>query len=145
MLHLAVLIANPRREIPASELVSGLASLGGDTGVGQQALDPQAVRAYRSRLKQLNAELDELEAGSSPADQAASLRAERDWVIAQLATAAGIGGRTRLLPDEGERARVAVGKAIRRALARITEADAEIGDHLRERLHTGKRCSYWPG
>ncbi len=145
MLHLAVLIANPRREIPASELVSGLASLGGDSGVGQPALDPHAVRAYRSRLKQLDAELDELEAGGSPADQAVSLRAEREWVVAQLATAAGLGGRSRLFPDESERARVAVGKAIRRALTRITEADPDIGDHLRERVHTGKRCSYWPG
>ncbi|HTZ90862.1 MAG TPA: hypothetical protein VMB74_00590 [Streptosporangiaceae bacterium] len=144
MLHLAVLIANPRREIPASELVSGLASLGGDGGT-QPALDPQAVRAYRSRLKQLDGELGELEASGSQADQAVSLSAERDWVVAQLANAAGLGGRTRPFPDEGERARVAVGKAIRRALTRITEADAEIGDHLRQRVHTGKRCSYWPG
>ncbi len=44
-----------------------------------------------------------------------------------------------------ERARVAVGKAIRRALARITDADAVIGEHLRQTVHTGARCSYWPG
>jgi hypothetical protein len=37
-----------------------------------------------------------------------------------------------------------VGKAIRRALARITEADAVIGEHLRQTVHTGVRCSYWP-
>ncbi|HUB39872.1 MAG TPA: hypothetical protein VMA72_13545 [Streptosporangiaceae bacterium] len=146
MLHLAVLIANPRREIPAADLVSGLAALrgGGDSGAGQPALDPQAVSAYRRRLKQLNAAIDELEAGDA-ADQAASLRVERDWIMAQLANAAGLSGRTRFFSDEGERARVAVGKAIRRALARITEADADIGDHLRQRVHTGKRCSYWPG
>jgi len=47
--------------------------------------------------------------------------------------------------DQGERARVAVGKAIRRSLARITEADPIIGDHLRQTVHTGVRCSYWPG
>jgi hypothetical protein len=38
-----------------------------------------------------------------------------------------------------------VGKAIRRALARITEADPVIGEHLRQAVHTGVRCSYWPG
>jgi hypothetical protein len=38
-----------------------------------------------------------------------------------------------------------VGKAIRRALARITEADGVIGEHLRQTVHTGVRCSYWPG
>lgn len=146
MLHLAVLVANPRREIPASDLVSGLAALrgSGDSGAGQPALDPQAVSAYRRRLKQLNAAIDELDAGDA-ADQAAGLRVERDWITAQLANAAGLSGRTRFFSDEGERARLAVGKAIRRALARISEADADIGDHLRQRVHTGKRCSYWPG
>ena len=48
-------------------------------------------------------------------------------------------------PDQGERARVAVGKAIRRALARITETDPILGEHLRQTVHTGVRCSYWPG
>jgi len=144
MLHLAVLIANPRREIPASDLVSGLASLrGGDGGAGQPALDAQAVSAYRSRLTQLDAEIAELEANDA-ADQATSLRVERDWIIAQLAAAAGLGGRPRVFSGEGERARVAVGKAIRRALDRITEADASIGEHLRQRVQTGKRCCYWP-
>ena len=82
LVHLAVLIANPRQEIQAADLVAGLA---------------------------------------------------------------GLGGRTRTFPDQPERARVAVGKAIRRALARITAADAVIGEHLRQTVHTGVRCSYWPG
>ena len=30
-------------------------------------------------------------------------------------------------------------------LARITDADAVIGEHLRQTVHTGVRCSYWPG
>ena len=94
LVHLAVLIANPRQEIQAADLVA---------------------------------------------------RAERDWLVAQLSSAAGFGGRTRAFPDQPERARVAVGKAIRRALARIAEADAVIGEHLRQTVHTGVRCSYWPG
>jgi hypothetical protein len=47
-------------------------------------------------------------------------------------------------PDEGERARVAVGKAIRRAIQGVTEADTVIGDHLRRTVRTGTWCSYWP-
>jgi hypothetical protein len=39
---------------------------------------------------------------------------------------------------------VAVGKAIRRALVRIAEADPVIGEHLRQTVRTGVRCSYWP-
>ncbi|HLM87592.1 MAG TPA: hypothetical protein VK284_00990 [Streptosporangiaceae bacterium] len=83
-------------------------------------------------------------ASSSDAGRDAA-RAERDWLLAQLAGAAVFGGHVRSFPDQGERARVAVGKAIRRALARITEADAILGDHLRQTVHTGARCSYWPG
>ena len=157
MVHLAVLIANPRQEIQAADLVAGLARLSGASGVSGSAsggagpahpvLDHEAIAEYRNRLKRLDAEIGELEPGEDPAR--ASLlgraRAERDWLIAQLSSAAGLAGRTRAFSDEPERARVAVGKAIRRALARITEADAVIGEHLRQTVHTGARCFYWPG
>jgi hypothetical protein len=147
MIHLAVLIANPRREIQAADLVAGLAALSGGISVGGAAhpvLDREAIGDYRNRLDRLDAEIDQLESGGDPV-RAASARTERDWLTAQLASAAGLGGRTRSFPDQGERARVAVGKAIRRALGRITEADGFIGEHLRETVHTGVRCSYWPG
>jgi hypothetical protein len=145
MLHLAVLIGNPRQEITAADLVAGLAAVAGRSaasGVGQPVLDGEAIASYRSRLRRLDTELDQLTPGSA-ADRAA--RAEWEWLAAQLARAAGLGGRPRSFPDDGERARVAVGKAIRRALARITAADAVIGEHLRQSVRTGTRCSYWPG
>ena len=94
---------------------------------GQPVLDAAAVADYRGRLRVLDAELDELTPGSE-AERGA--RAERDWLVAQLASAAGLSGRPRSFPDDSERARVAVGKAIRRALTRITAADAVIGEHL---------------
>ena len=141
MTHLAVLLANPRREILAAELAAGLSALGaaGEGGPAYPVLDQAAITEYRNRLKRLDAELDQREPGDEEA------RAERDWLVAQLASAAGFGGRVRSFPDQGERARVAVGKAIRRALARISEADPIHGDHLRQTVHTGVRCSYWPG
>jgi hypothetical protein len=147
MLHLAVLIANPRQEIQAADLVAGLAvltSVTGDAGATQPVLDHEAIGKYRNRLKRLDDEIEQLESGDD-LDPAARARAERDWLVAQLASAAGFSGRTRSFPDQGERARVAVGKAIRRALVRITEADAIIGEHLRQTVRTGVRCSYWPG
>ncbi len=146
MLHLAVLIANPRQEIQAADLVAGLAVLSGAYGGGaavQPILDHEAMAEYRSRLKRLDTEIDALESGDDH-DRAVRAHAERDWLVAELASAAGLGGRPRSFPDQGERARVAAGKAIRRALVRITEADAVIGEHLRQTVHTGVRCSYWP-
>lgn len=148
MTHLAVLIANPGREILATDLVAGLAGLAAlaaaDGETAHPVLDSKAVASYRERLGQLGAELDQLEPGDDPG-RAASARAEREWLTAQLAGATGLHGRARSFPDQGERARVAVGKAIRRALARVTEADAVVGEHLLETVRTGLRCSYWPG
>jgi hypothetical protein len=145
MAHLAVLVANPRQEILAADLAAGLTALtaAGD-GTAQPVLDQAAIAGYRDRLRRLDAELGQLEPGDD-GDRGALVRAERDWLIAQLAGASGLSGRVRSFPDQGERARVAVGKAIRRALVRITEADAALGDHLRQTVHTGVRCSYWPG
>jgi len=143
MLHLAVLIGNPRQEIPAADLAAGVAAVAGvAAGSGQPVLDAEAVTGYRARLRRLDARLDELTPGSD-ADRAA--RTERDWLVAQLASAAGLGGRPRSFPDDSERARVAVGKAIRRALTRIAAADEAIGEHLQRAVRTGARCSYWPG
>ncbi len=72
------------------------------------------------------------------------MRAERDWVLGELAGATGLAGRTRRFPDEAERARIAVGKAIRRTLARVHEADPVVGEHLRDTVRTGMLCSYRP-
>lgn len=144
MFHLAVLIANPGREIPAMELVAGLDALTAGayraTGSGQEVLDREAVRSYQRRLTALGTEIE----SGGGSERAAAARAERDWLTAELARASGIGGRTRAFPDAAERARIAVGKAIRRALQRIADADAAIGDHLRQAVHTGVRCCYRP-
>jgi hypothetical protein len=147
LLHLAVLIANPRQEIPAIDLVAGVeaAAVGitRDTGSAQPVLDRTAIREYRHRLSQLPGEIGELEARED-APRAARARAEREWLIAALSSASAIGDRTRRFTDDPERARIAVGKAIRRAITRITGADTVIGESLRGRIHTGIRCSYWP-
>jgi hypothetical protein len=146
MAHLAVLIANPRRDIQAVDLVAGLAALSSaasDLGTAHPVLDRDAIGEYKNRLDRLDAEIDQLESTGSV--RAASARDEREWLTAELASAAGFGGRTRSFPDQPERARVAVGKAIRRALVRITEAEPVIGQHLGQAVRTGVRCSYWPG
>ena len=143
LLHLAVLIANPRQEIPAIDLVSGVKALGSDNGSAQPVLDRTAISQYRHRVSLLRTQIEELEARNDTG-RAADARAERDWLLAALSTASGIGDRTRRFTDHPERARIAVGKAIRRAISRIAEEDAIIGENLRNRIHTGIRCSYWP-
>ncbi|MEU0034197.1 hypothetical protein [Streptomyces sp. NPDC006333] len=147
MLHLVVLIANPRQEIRAVDLVAGLTALDGaverTAPSGQRALDRVATQEYRSRLTRLRLELDEFGAAGDH-ERAAATQAEHDWLVGQLAGATGLGGRARRFPEGEERSRVAVSKAVRRALDRIAAADPVIGEHLRHAVHTGVRCSYWP-
>ncbi|GIH94646.1 hypothetical protein ACFFMN_03010 [Planobispora siamensis] len=155
MRHLAILIANPGREIRAVDLVTGPCppgegpavpdgeAPGDEAASAQPLLDEQARLAYRERLSHLEAEIEESES-LDDAGRAEALRAERDWLLAELTAATGLGGRARRFTDDQERARIAVGKAIRRALARITASDPMIGEELRATVHTGLRCSYHP-
>ncbi|OLB65502.1 MAG: hypothetical protein AUI10_06380 [Actinobacteria bacterium 13_2_20CM_2_72_6] len=145
--HLAVLIANPGREVDAVELAAGPAALDkarGGSMSSQPVLDREAIRRYKSRLAELHREIDELDAGADRDGRAVGARTERDWLAAELAATNGLGHRTRGFPTNEERARIAVGKAIRRAVAYITEADRVIGEHLHHGLRTGTRCSYLP-
>lgn len=145
MRYLAALLANPGREIPAAVLAAGPGNL--ETAVVRSApqpvLDDLAKRNYKQRLSQLQADIDELESVNE-LERAAILRAERDWLIGELAAAAGLGGRPRQFPGNEERARISVGKAIRRAVKRITDADPVIGNELNATVHTGRRCCYRP-
>jgi hypothetical protein len=147
MLHLAVLTANPGAEIPSIELVAGVEALGRgaatDAGSAQALLDETAARSYRRRA----AELDEaIDVAGHRGDTAAlaAMEQERDWVLGQLGAGTGLGGRRRAFADDDERARLAVGRAIRRAVDRIDRADPVIGAHLRACVHSGMRCWYRP-
>ncbi len=113
------------------------------TPAGPARPGPQAIAEYRKRLRPARRR-DRRAGVRGSSRSAARAHAERDWLAAQLTSAAGLAGRTRSFPDDGERARVAVSKAIRRALTRITDADPVIGEHLRQAVRTGTRCSYWP-
>jgi hypothetical protein len=151
--YLAVLLANPGREIHSLDLVttgirspvvarteSELATAHGPRDAGP-VLDDQAKRAYRERIQELEAELDEAEDWHDP-ERAARARHELDFLIHELAAATGLAGRDRRLGSDAERARVNVTRAIRSALARIREHDPELGRHLDQSVRTGIFCSY---
>ncbi|GAA2119424.1 hypothetical protein GCM10009727_03240 [Actinomadura napierensis] len=141
--YLAVLMANPGQEMPAAELAAGHGGQApaDSATVGQPLLDDAAKRQYRQRLADLQDHADRSDLAGDP-DRAAELRRERDWLIAELASATGLGGRARRFADNDERARIAVGKAIRRALDRVADADPVLGAELRARVRTGLRCCY---
>ncbi|WP_048876746.1 hypothetical protein, partial [Saccharomonospora saliphila] len=62
----------------------------------------------------------------------------------ELRAAAGLGGRTRRLGDEAERARKAVTARIRDTLRKLDARHPALAAHLRERISTGAHCRYDP-
>jgi hypothetical protein len=143
MTYLATLLANPGYELTAVELAAGPGPDAVAGGTAQPVLDQAATSHYRKWLATLEAELDEHEANND-AGRAARIRSERDWLLGELSAAAGLAGRVREFAGAEEKARIAVGKAIRRALAKIAAADEVIAGALRDGVHTGTRCCYRP-
>ena len=147
--YLAMLVERPGEEVAATELA--LAAVGRRPGsatgslaaarVSHPLLDDRATSEYQARVRELTRELDEHEQGGD-LGRAEQARAERDWLLSELVAATGLGGRVRMFADDGERARIAVTKAIRRSVARVTAADPVIGAELDKRVQTGKRCCF---
>ena len=140
---LAVLLAAPGREVAATELIAGVttAAAAGLAGLGADpVLDDRARTAYRTRLARLDEELAEADTHHD-IERSARLAAERDALIDELTSAAGLGGRPRRLGDVTERARTTVTARIRDAIGRIERVHPELGRHLRASIVTGARCS----
>jgi hypothetical protein len=136
---LATLLGAPGEQVHAVRLLGGRPPTGGADPV----LDDQARAAYRARLAELDAELDQADAAGDP-DRAGRARAEREALVAELSRAVGLGGRPRRLGDDTERARKAVSARISDAIARIERASPALGRHLRQSVATGTSCSYTP-
>jgi hypothetical protein len=75
---------------------------------------------------------------------AATASAERDFLVAELTRAVGLGGRDRRAASHAERARLNVTRAIRAAMANLTRANPALGAHLAATIRTGRYCSYTP-
>jgi hypothetical protein len=108
-----------------------------------EVLDETARRQYRERLADLMEEIEEAERWSDP-ERTARAVAERDALVEALSAATGLGGRSRRLGDEHERARKAVSARIRDAVERIATVHPELGRHLAATVSTGAWCSYSP-
>jgi hypothetical protein len=142
--YLRVLIERPGVDVAAAELAAAVTGAPAvtDSG-GGELIDRRALAAYRQRLAELDGELDE---ARSWADEArlARLRLEREALLTEVRAAAGPGGRRRRFGSAGERARVAVRKAIAAALDRIGQHDPALARLLRDTVHTGAACRYDP-
>jgi hypothetical protein len=142
LLYLHELIRRAGEEVPVVDLV---ARVYGHASVHQPDLgatiDDQARNAYRRRLGELDEEIHEAEDWND-SGRLELLTGERQALLAELASATGLGHTPRVNGSTSERARTAVRKAIVGALARIEKADPRMARHLQDHLHTGYVCRY---
>ncbi|MGV9311079.1 ATP-binding protein [Streptomyces sp. NPDC003691] len=146
LLDLRTLLTHAGRDIPAVRLLSpdGGAEVIAARGLGgDPVLDDEAKARYRARLEQLDDEIDRAAERGDTA-RAAEFTRERQALLDQLRTAAGLGGRTRRLGDEAERARKTVTARIRDTLRKLDSLHPELAAHLRDSITTGAHCSYRP-
>lgn len=127
--------ANPRPLQRAETLAEP-----GDVG---EVLDARARRQYKERVMALEHELEEAEVNADAA-KAERIRAERDFVIAELSAAYGLAGRVRRAEDPVERARWTVTKRVHTTLRNLNRLHPPLARHLQSSIKTGYFCSYFP-
>ncbi len=106
-------------------------------------MDDRARREYRTRIRELQGEIDDARAANDP-PRAERAEAELDALVQQLSAAFGLSGRARQSGSAVERARSTVTWRIRAAVKRLAEAHPELGRHLRNAVRTGTWCTYRP-
>jgi pimeloyl-ACP methyl ester carboxylesterase len=151
--YLARLLRDPDREFHVLDLLAGDAPHGGGparedglrpaTPDAGAVLDAPAKRAYRERIAELEAEIEEARRWND-LERTARVEGELDALNRELAGALGLGGRDRRAASDSERARASVSKAVRSAVRRLEDQHPELGRHLAVAVHTGTFCSYEP-
>ncbi|MCC3762417.1 AAA family ATPase [Glycomyces sp. TRM65418] len=139
------LIRQPHSDIAAVELLDPDAAVAADARLGgDDLLDAEARARYRDHLEALDEQIDTAAALGDDA-RAAVLDAERQALIDQLKAATGLGGRSRRLGDNAERARKSVTNRIRNTLKKIEAVHPALAAHLDRTVATGSTCAYRPG
>jgi hypothetical protein len=154
--YIARLIANPGREFHVLDLLAAETGVlrplvahpeaerrvqGGQAGL--PVLDETAKHAYRRRLAEIDEDIEDAERMNDP-ERAALAHADREYLVAELVSAIGLGGRGREVGASAERARTSVTRSIRYAIEQLGVHHPELAGHLDCCITTGTYCSYQP-
>lgn len=142
--HVLDLVAVESGTLPTGGVVdrdAGLVVTAGDEGL--PVLDDQAREAYRRRLQEVEADIEDATRDNDLGRIELAER-DRDYLVAELSRAVGLAGRHRAVGSSSERARTSITRALRYALARLTEHHPALGAHLEASVRTGTYCSYTP-
>lgn len=140
------LLGLPGSDVPAVQLLApeggSLVVAAGQLG-GDPVLDEEAKHRYREHLDRLDAEIDRA-AARGDTRQVEKYDRERQALLDELRTAAGLGGRPRRLGDQTERARKTVTARIRDTLRKLDALHPALAAHLKASVTTGTTCAYRP-
>jgi hypothetical protein len=137
---IARLLASPGTEVHVLELAGSPAR----SGRSGELADRSALNAYRQRLADLDAELDDATRDNDPVRRARS-EAERQALIDELGRVTGTRGHPRQFANHpAERARKAVSGRIRDAIRKLDPVLPELAAHLERTIVTGTYCRYRP-
>jgi hypothetical protein len=142
--YIARLLIEPNREIPAVTLLAARAGIDPlvASGTSGEVLDDQARREYGNRYRELQGDLQEARDDNDDG-RIAKLEVEMEQLTNELASAVGLGGRSREKSDI-EKVRKSVSMAVSRDIERIGNGHAMLGRHLTASMHSGLTFRYAP-
>ena len=142
--HVLDLVAIEQGVLPSNHIVGYEDGLRSDAAeAGLPIIDDRARDAYRRRLAEVDDDIEHATLMNDPARVELAER-DREYLIAELSQAVGLGGRSRSSGGTAERARTAVTRSIRYALGRLGEHHPALAAHLEQSVHTGIYCVYTP-
>ena len=142
--HVLDLVAVERGSLPTGRAVDrdeSSTSQGVQTGLPM--IDDQARAAYRRRLAEVDDDIEEA-TRLNDIGRVELAERDRDYLIHELTSAAGLGHRTRSVGGTGERARTSVTRSLRYSLERLAEHHPMLAAHLDQSVHTGIYCTFTP-
>jgi hypothetical protein len=142
VLDLLLLTDPPPAATAAEEQLSTARRTFGNTDESPQA-DAHARTAYKSRLQEVQAELDEADRHHD-LGRIAALQAEMAFLTEELTAAYGFQRHARRASDSHDQIRKNVTKRIRDSVGRLRREHPALGQHLDRSLKTGIFCSYEP-
>ncbi len=141
-IHVLDLVAVERGSLPGGHAVDhGRETLSEGVGAGLPVIDDAARDAYRRRLAEVDDDIEEA-TRMNDLGRVELAQRDRDYLIAELTSAVGLGGRARSIGGSAERARSSVTRSLRYSLKRLAQHQPSLAAHLEQSVQTGMYCVY---
>ena len=142
--HVLDLVAVEHGTLPVAQATNPSEVVETDqVGAGLPLIDATARLAYQRRLAEVDEDIEEA-TRTNDLGRLELAHHDREYLINELRSAVGLGGRERSTGGTAERARSSVTRSLRYALQRLAEHHATAAAHLDQSVHTGTYCRYSP-